>query len=131
MPRFATRAKANCRCREGSSREVISPAFLNSRDDVLELRASAGQYTHLDGPHSRVPVGKYKIGLIAQERQPHLANSVVGDPRVSDQEWALREGMIAFAGYPLIIENRLVGVMAMFARLLRQQPGLEKVVLGR
>ncbi len=88
---------------------------LNPLGDVLELQASAGQYTHLDGPHSRVPVGKYKIGLIAQERQPHLTNTVVGDPRVSDQEWAQREGMVAFAGYPLIVEDRLLGVMAMFA----------------
>ena len=89
---------------------------MNPHDDVLELRASAGLYTHLDGPHSRVPVGKYKIGLIAQERKPHLTNAVVGDPRVSDQEWAKREGMVAFAGYPLVVDDRLVGVMAMFAR---------------
>ena len=89
---------------------------LNPQDDVLELQASAGMYTHLDGPHSRVPVGKYKIGLIAQERKPHLTNGVVGDPRVSDQEWAKREGMTAFAGYPLVVDDRLVGVMAMFAR---------------
>src|SRR5205823_533766 len=33
-----------------------------------------------------------------------------------DQEWARREGMRSFAGYPLIIEDSLVGVMAMFAR---------------
>jgi PAS domain S-box-containing protein len=84
--------------------------------DVLELQASAGMYTHLDGAHGRVPVGKFKIGLIAAERRPHLTNSVVGDPRVGDQEWARREGMVAFAGYPLLVEDRLVGVVAMFAR---------------
>ena len=89
---------------------------LNPHDDVLELRASAGLYTHLNGFHSRIPLGQYKIGLIAQERKPHLTNSVVGDPRVSDQEWAKQEGMVAFAGYPLVVEDRLVGVMAMFAR---------------
>jgi PAS domain S-box-containing protein len=89
---------------------------LNPQGDVLELQASAGRYTHLDGPHSRVPVGQYKIGLIAQERRPHLTNAVAVDPRVSDQEWAQREGMVAFAGYPLLVDDRLVGVMAMFAR---------------
>ena len=61
---------------------------LDEAEDVLVLRASAGLYTHLDGPHGRVPVGQFKIGLIAQERSPHLTNAVVGDPRVSDQEWA-------------------------------------------
>jgi PAS domain S-box-containing protein len=84
--------------------------------DVLELQASAGMYRHLDGAHGRVPVGQFKIGLIAAERRPHLTNSVLGDPRVGDQEWARREGMVSFAGYPLIVEDRLVGVVAMFAR---------------
>jgi hypothetical protein len=63
---------------------------LNEKDKVLELQASAGVYTHLNGPHSRVPVGTFKIGLIASERKPHLTNQVVGDPRVGDQEWAKR-----------------------------------------
>jgi diguanylate cyclase (GGDEF)-like protein/PAS domain S-box-containing protein len=89
---------------------------LNKEENVLELQSSAGIYTHIDGPHSRVPVGRYKIGLIAEERKPHLTNKVIGDTRVHDQEWARKTGMVAFAGYPLMIEDRLVGVMAMFAR---------------
>ncbi len=89
---------------------------LNAAQDVLELQASAGLYTHLHGPHSRVPVGQFKIGLIAQERTPHITNEVVTDPRISDQEWARREGIVAFAGYPLIVTDRVVGVAALFAR---------------
>jgi signal transduction histidine kinase/response regulator RpfG family c-di-GMP phosphodiesterase len=85
-------------------------------EDILVLQASAGRYTHLDGPHSRISIGQFKIGLIAEERQPHLTNDVSQDPRISDPEWAQREGMIAFAGYPLLIEDRLTGVLAMFAR---------------
>ena len=89
---------------------------LNEREGVLELQASAGLYTHLNGPHGRVPVGQFKIGRIAQDRKPHLTNTVIGDPEVSDQEWAQREGMVAFAGHPLIVDGRVVGVMAFFAR---------------
>ncbi|MGH2443518.1 MAG: ATP-binding protein [Chloroflexota bacterium] len=88
----------------------------NAPAEMLELRASAGLYVHLDGDHSRVPLGELKIGLIAQERSPHLTNAVIGDPRVTEQEWARREGMVAFAGYPLLVEDRLVGVAALFAR---------------
>lgn len=83
---------------------------------TLELQASAGLYTHIDGAHSRVPVGKFKIGLIAQEREPHLTNNVLKDERVGDREWARREGMVAFAGYPLIVDEKLIGVVALFAR---------------
>jgi len=82
----------------------------------LELQASAGMYTHLDGPHSRIPVGQHKIGLIAQERKPHLTNDTQNDPRVSDKDWARREKMVSFAGYPLVLEDRLVGVLAMFSQ---------------
>jgi PAS domain S-box-containing protein len=89
---------------------------LNQRDQVLELQASAGLYTHLNGAHSRVPVGTLKIGLIAKERKAHQTNTVIGDPRVGDQEWARREGMVSFAGYPLLVGDQVVGVMAMFAR---------------
>jgi PAS domain S-box-containing protein len=89
---------------------------LNEATQTLELQASAGCYTHLDGPHSRVRVGQYKIGLIAQEKKPHLTNSVQTDPRVSDKDWAAREGMVAFAGYPLLLEDRVLGVLAMFSR---------------
>src|SRR5262249_9188198 len=84
--------------------------------DVLELQASAGLYTHLDGKHGRIPVGQFKIGQIARDRQPHLTNEVLNDPRITDPEWARREGMVAFAGYPLLVQDRLAGVLAIFAR---------------
>jgi PAS domain S-box-containing protein len=108
-------------CAEGMVR-YLEVAFariwtLNEIENVLEMQASAGTYTHLNGAHSRVPVNnKSKIGLIAEERKPHLTNQVIGDSRVSDQEWVIKEGMVAFAGYPLIVQDRLVGVMAMFSR---------------
>ncbi len=82
---------------------------LNAAAQLLELRASAGLYTHLDGAHRRVPVGSFKIGRIAQDRHPHLTNDVLNDPYISDKGWAQREGMVAFAGYPLVVGPRLVG----------------------
>jgi PAS domain S-box-containing protein len=89
---------------------------LNEAEAALELQASAGLYTHLNGPHRRVPVGQFKIGRIAASGQPHLTNAVPDDPNVGDRDWARREGMVAFAGYPLTLEGRVVGVVAMFAR---------------
>jgi PAS domain S-box-containing protein len=89
---------------------------LNASEQVLELQASAGMYTHLNGPHSRVPVGQFKIGSIAQERRPHLTNDVQNDARVGDKDWARRQEMVAFAGYPLLVGDGLVGVLAMFAK---------------
>lgn len=89
---------------------------LDGSGTMLELQASAGLYRHLDGPHGRVAVGEFKIGRIAQNRQPHLTNDVPHDPNISDPAWAEREGMVAFAGYPLLVGGQVMGVLAMFAR---------------
>ncbi len=82
----------------------------------LDLEASAGMYTHTNGAHCRVRVGDFKIGRIAASRTPHLTNDVPNDPNVSDSAWAKREGMVAFAGYPLVVDDRVLGVVALFAR---------------
>ena len=84
---------------------------LNQNGTVLELQASAGLYTHIDGSHRQIPVGQYKIGRIAAEKQPLLTNNVIGDPSVHDQDWAKKEGMVGFAGYPLLVEDRILGVI--------------------
>lgn len=89
---------------------------LNKDETVLELQASAGMYTRLDGEYSRIHIGDLKVGCIAREGKPHLTNDVLNDPRVSNKDWARACGMVSFAGYPLIVEERVVGVMALFAR---------------
>src|SRR5262249_41618647 len=42
----------------------------------LELQASAGMYTRLDGRYSRISIGDMKIGRIAEQSQAHLTNDV-------------------------------------------------------
>lgn len=90
--------------------------LLDAGSQMLVLQASAGQYTHLDGPHGRIAVGAHKIGRIARDGAPHLTNAVPDDPEISDRSWADREGMVAFAGYPLQIGPQLVGVLGLFSR---------------
>lgn len=83
--------------------------------DGLDLRASAGKYTHREGGHQRIRIGQLKIGRIASERQPLLTNDVLEDAHIADKEWARREGMVAFVGYPLLAGDELLGVIAAFA----------------
>jgi PAS domain S-box-containing protein len=88
---------------------------LREDGDILELRASAGLYTQINGAHVRVPLGSFKIGRIAQDRRPDRTNAVMDDLEISDLEWAKGDGTADFAGFPLIVEDRLVGVAALFA----------------
>jgi PAS domain S-box-containing protein len=90
--------------------------LLNESERTLELQASAGIDMPIDSAHARVPVGQYDIGLIAEEKTPRVTNDVADDPRLSNKEWAREEGMVAFAGYPLMDGDRLIGALAAFAR---------------
>jgi signal transduction histidine kinase len=89
---------------------------LNDAERMLELQASAGTHTQLDGPQSRVPIGVLSVGMIALERTPQLSPAELIDPHLEDELWARREGMVAFAGYPLLVDSKLVGVMTIFSR---------------
>ncbi len=84
---------------------------LSTNDHELELQASAGMYTRLDGGYSRIPLGEIKVGQIAQERKAHLTNDVQSDPRIKDKDWAKGEKITSFAGYPLVVE---VGLWALW-----------------
>ena len=95
------------------------PHVCRFRDRCLHLVASSGRYTHVDGKdHGRVPLGCYKIGLIASGDQAgFLTNEAASDPRVHNHAWAGELGLVSFAGYRLADpEGKTLGVLALFSR---------------
>jgi transcriptional regulator with GAF, ATPase, and Fis domain len=84
--------------------------------ESLELVASAGLSERVDGSHRSVAIGSLKIGEIARTRAPVCANDLLEDPRFVDKTWIVRNALTTFAGYPLVFESELVGVLAMFSR---------------
>ncbi|MGH3342262.1 MAG: GAF domain-containing protein [Carbonactinosporaceae bacterium] len=89
---------------------------LDDGEQLLELQPRATPPTELDRAYGRVRVGDGLVGLVAGERRPSLVNGLTGDPHTPDDEWARSQGIVAFAGHPLIANGRVVGVLAMFAR---------------
>lgn len=88
---------------------------LASNDNLLDLQASGGA-ARLHAVHERMRVGKYKIGVIATDQLPVLTNAFLDDPAIASREWAVREELTSFAGCPLLIGTRTVGVLAVFGR---------------
>ena len=97
--------------------------------EELILRASAGLYTRLDGSRARIRLADYpyKLAQIARERQPLLTNRVQEDDRF-DCDWAREHGLVAFAGYPLLKNDRLLAVLTLFSQQLLDDAILD--VLG-
>lgn len=93
---------------------------LNPAAQALELEASAGLLGVADGADTLIPLdataGWSLIGHIVRQGLPHLTNDVEGDTHIDDPAWAQREGLTAFAGYPLMLEGRVIGALAVYAR---------------
>jgi signal transduction histidine kinase/CheY-like chemotaxis protein len=88
----------------------------DATQQVLDLRAAAGAEMDTTETLTRLALGERSVGQIAASRTAHVIHDVVGDPRVPEQPWARREGIASFAGYPLLVGDRLVGVLTLFAR---------------
>jgi PAS domain S-box-containing protein len=89
---------------------------LNEDEQVLVLRAAVGGGPRMDDWQDRVKVGDPGVGRIALERKPYMTNDLARDPSLGEEGVVWPTGMPAFAGYPLLVEDRLVGVTAVFAR---------------
>lgn len=88
---------------------------VNDTQELLELQASAGQYNPSEIGYSPILIGENAIGAIAQQRQCYLSNDIRQDPGITQREWLQSENIVAFVGYPLMVQDRVIGVMAMFA----------------
>jgi DNA-binding CsgD family transcriptional regulator len=84
-------------------------------DSSLRLVASSGLYTRVDGSFARVPMGAYKVGKIAQNRVSFLSNNLAEEKWVKDREWAIANQIRGFAGFPLTVGDRVIGVLATFS----------------
>ena len=100
-------------------------AECNERDECLHLMASAGkslyptigEWSRTNGKFRRFPIGRRKVGRIAQSGTSLQINNIWATPYgVVDTEWANREQITSFAGQPLIYRGKTLGVLAFFSR---------------
>ena len=91
----------------------------------LHLVASAGaplnspgeDWSFLKGQYRRIPLGHRKVGEIGKTGKSILiADNAAETEWIGRPEWARREGVRAFAGYPLVSRGEILGVLAVFSR---------------
>ena len=105
-------------------------------EPVLELQASAGTPRDRPGQLARIPVGVSPIGFIASDRQPHIVNGGQPQPprseargaeKVDEEKLSEPAPIVAFAGHPLLVEDRLIGVIAIYASHPLEDDTLETI----
>jgi DNA-binding Lrp family transcriptional regulator len=89
--------------------------FYDKKKKTLILKFSAGKYKNLKGEFSNVSIKSLKIGTIATSKKPVVSNDVVHDRRIKFPEWAKKEKLKSFAGYPILYKGQVAAVLAMFS----------------
>lgn len=90
---------------------------LDAAPDILKLQASAGMSTEVDVSHIQMSVAEFMSSRVSKTRKRHISDAMVQDALSDYKEWAEKKGLAEFVGYPLILEEKLVGViMLVFSR---------------
>ncbi len=89
--------------------------------DMLELQASEGDAPVLDSLRS------FKIDWILQQRQSFQSNHLLDNLSLSEREAALQAQLVAFVGYPLVLDHEIAGVLSLFLHQPFSQPVLSQL----
>lgn len=95
--------------------ECIHAEICQNREQCLHLEVSVGIYAKNE-QYRRIPLGGLKVGKIAESREFSVINNLAKNGQIYDLRWHQRKGVVAFAGYPLIFGDELLGVLAIFGR---------------
>jgi PAS domain S-box-containing protein len=88
-----------------------------TQGDGLALAAEAGTLgSPGDGRKTRLAPGEGLTGHVARVRTPLVVDRVLDDPRAVNRDWMERQGVAAFVGLPLLVRDRLVGVLSVHVR---------------
>lgn len=90
--------------------------MLDETGKMLQLMAHCHAGCSSHESIRQVAVGQYLVGAVAAMQRPLILDDIQNDPRVADPEWVRREGLNSFAGYPLIVDHRLAGVLVLLSR---------------
>src|SRR5262249_772354 len=103
----------------------IARLWLAEDDDrYLSLRASAGAPSAVLGV-TRLAVGEGLVGLGAATRRPLPIGAALNDPRIRKAERLRAEGSVSVAGVPVMIGDRLLGVLTTAVRERHDYAGEE------
>jgi transcriptional regulator with GAF, ATPase, and Fis domain len=111
---------------------VLARVWLTT-DGGLHLAASVGSptgggtYSRLDGTFSRIDLGEGKIGRIAATRTSFVVTNLRGDEEwLANPGWIARQGVRAFVGHAMTVNDDVFGVLAIFDRA---RPSAETLAL--
>lgn len=91
--------------------------MLDESAQTLHLQACSLPSIRAAGPYDQLPVGHSVLGKIARSRKPYLGTTTEIDAELGDLAAMPSDEAAAFAAYPLLLDSKLIGVMAVVSRV--------------
>lgn len=114
------------RCARAMAQYLNAPlaqiSTFDHRKQLFETRAAAGNLSERK-PLQELPKLNLDLGRLSKG-EPVLINHLAQDERLLDAAWVKEVGLTAYAAYPLVLEDQLVGLMSIFT----QQPLTEQIL---
>jgi signal transduction histidine kinase len=88
------------------------------RDNAMHVRITAGDVRDLSGSSERIPLtgDLWPIARALLNREVVVVEEIGPDSGIRDLAWAQRQGFRSFAGFPLVLGDRLIGAMVVYRR---------------
>jgi DNA-binding Lrp family transcriptional regulator len=88
--------------------------WLLDKEKRLALKFSASNSKPHNGKFQKEPIKD--LDIILRKKRAIITNDILNDSRTRHHDWAARERLKSLAGYPLIHNDRVIGVLALFSK---------------
>ncbi|HEV3461585.1 MAG TPA: GAF domain-containing sensor histidine kinase, partial [Candidatus Dormibacteraeota bacterium] len=103
--------------------------LLEPSDGALWRRASHHTTRNAPPVPGRVERGMGEIGQVAELRVPIVTNDPANHRQLALNPWMSEEGIQAFAGFPMVVGDQLLGVLAIYHRRSLDRNTIELLTL--
>lgn len=108
--------------------KICSLWLLDDNDNALKLRAT--QSISEDYLKERsLKIGEGIVGHVALTRKPRSVLNVLEEPEYKEKELARKEGLVSMLSVPMVVKDRLVGVINCYTSCPHEFTETEKNVL--
>jgi len=99
--------------------------------DTNELRIRATQAMSEEYLKERsLHLGEGLVGLVAKEKKPVIVENVLTNPNFKEKKLARKEGLVSMLSVPMMVKNRVIGVINLYTTNVHKFTKSEVSLLG-
>jgi signal transduction protein with GAF and PtsI domain len=108
--------------------KICSLWLLNHGDRTLRLRATQSISEDYLAERS-LKLGEGIVGQVALSREPRAVLNVLGEPDYKEKKLAKKEGLVSMLSVPMVVKERVIGVLNCYTSYSHEFTETEKNVL--